>query len=107
MRDLPVKTYGCVGGSSMLAVIGLLAGFGTFCVLLYSSVVYALPVTVGLWAGICAMNSGAGAGSVLIGAAVGALAFALGQLVVETNRSPLVRWIVLLAFTVPAIIAGY
>jgi len=35
------------------------------------------------------------------------MAFAVGQLAIVSNRSPLIRWIVLLAFTIPAIIAGY
>jgi hypothetical protein len=91
----------------MLGAIALLAGLGTFCVLLYNAMVYALPVTIGLWAGFWAMHAGAGAGSVLIGAAAGAMAFALGELAITSNRSPLIRWIVLLASAVPAIIAGY
>jgi hypothetical protein len=91
----------------MFGTIALLDGLGAFLFLLYSSMVYALPITIGLWAGGWAMHAGAGVGSVLIGAAAGAAAFALGQLVIATNRSPLIRWIVLLSFTVPAVIAGY
>jgi hypothetical protein len=91
----------------MLATIALLAGVGTFCVLLYTSAVYALPVTIGLSAGFWAMHAGAGTGSILIGAAAGALTLTLGELAVVTNRSPQIRWTVLLAFTLPAIIAGY
>jgi hypothetical protein len=91
----------------MLGAIALLAGLGTFCILLFNAMVYALPVTIGLSAGFCAMHAGAGAGSVLIGAAAGAMAFAVGQLAITSNRSSLIRWIVLLAFAVPAIIAGY
>jgi hypothetical protein len=91
----------------MFGAIALLVGLGGFFILLYSSMVYALPITIGLWAGFWAMHAGAGVGSILIGAAAGAAAFALGQLVIATNRSPLIRWIVLLAFTVPAVIAGY
>jgi hypothetical protein len=91
----------------MLGAIALLAGLGTFCVLLYNAMVYALPVTIGLSAGVWAMHAGAGAGSILIGATVGAVALTLGQLLISTHRSPLIRWIVLLAFMAPAVIAGY
>src|SRR5205823_1250470 len=91
----------------MFGMITLLGGLGTFLFLLYSSMVYALPVTIGLWAGFWAMHAGAGVSSILIGAAAGAIAFALGQLVIATSRSPVIRWIVLLSFTVPAVIAGY
>src|ERR1700720_3732026 len=91
----------------MFGTIALLGGLGAFLFLLYSTMVYAVPITIGLWAGFWAMHAGAGVGSVLIGAAAGAAAFALGQLVIGTNRSPVIRWIVLLAFTVPAVIAGY
>jgi hypothetical protein len=91
----------------MFGTIALLGGLGTFLFLLYSSMVYALPITIGLWAGFWAMHAGAGVGGVLIGGAAGAAAFALGQLVIGTNQSPLIRWIVLLSFTVPAVIAGY
>ena len=80
----------------MFGTIALLGGLGAFLFLLYSSMVYALPITIGLWAGFGAMHAGAGVGSVLIGAAAGAVAFGLGQLVIATNRSPLIGWIVLM-----------
>jgi len=91
----------------MFGTIALLGGLGAFLFLLYSSMVYALPITIGLWAGFWAMHAGAGVGSILAGAAAGAIAFELGQLVIATSRSPVIRWIVLLSFTVPAVIAGY
>jgi hypothetical protein len=91
----------------MFGTIALLGGLGVFLFLLYSSMVYALPITIGLWAGFWAMHAGAGVGSVLIGLAAGAAGFALGQFVIATSRSPLIRRIVLLSFTVPAVIAGY
>src|SRR5215471_2880446 len=39
---------------------------------------------------------GCGPGSILIGATAGTMAFAVGQLAIVSNRSPLIRWIVLL-----------
>jgi len=44
----------------MLGAIALVAGLGTFCVLLYNAMVYALPVTIGLSTGLWAMHAGAG-----------------------------------------------
>jgi hypothetical protein len=44
---------------------------------------------------------------VVIGFAAGAAVFALGQLTFTASRSLLLRWVVLLVFTVPAVIAGY
>src|SRR5260370_39724263 len=89
----------------MFGTIALLGGLGAFLFLLYSSMVYALPITIGLWAGFWAMHPGAGVGSVLIGAAAGAAAFALGQLVIATNRAPLIPGIVRILVTGPASIA--
>lgn len=89
------------------SIVLMFAGLGAFCVLLYACAVYALPVAVGLWAGYWAMQTGAGLGSVAIGLAAGAMVFVLGQVILATSRSLLIRWIILLAFTVPAIVAGY
>ncbi len=90
-------------GSVML----IFGGIGALCVLLYTCAVYALPVAVGFWAGFWALHTGAGLGSVLIGLIVGALVFFFGRISLELSRSLLTRSAVILAFVVPAVVAGY
>lgn len=82
-------------------------GLGAICALLYYCTVFALPVFIGLSAAFWAMNSGAGAGSVVIGFVVGLFVFVVGQIAFLRTRSPVVRWAVALLFAVPAAIAGY
>lgn len=91
----------------ILSIALMFAGVSALCLLLYLGAVYALPAAVGFWAGICALHSDAGIGSVAVGLIAGAFAFALGQLLLGTVRSPAIRWAVLLAFIAPAVYAGY
>jgi len=91
----------------MIGAIALLVvGLGVLCTLLYACAVYALPVAIGLWAGYRAMHTGAGVGTILIGLAAGGISFGITQAMLATRR-PLLVWITLLAFTVPAVVAGY
>jgi hypothetical protein len=82
-------------------------GIGAACALLYYCAVFALPVFVGLSAAFWAMNSGAGAGTIVIGFAAGVLVFVIGQIAFIGTRSPIVRWTVALLFAVPTAMAGY
>lgn len=87
----------------ILCMVGLCA----FCVLLFNFAVYALPAYIGLSAGWWAINSGAGVGSVFIGVAAGVFVFLLGQVVLASNRSLLLRSLVIVLFVAPAAYAGY
>ncbi len=84
----------------------LLIGLGLLCVLLYNIAVFAMPVFVGAWAGIWAFNSGAGIGCVLVGLVAGGAVFLLGQLAL-TSSNPVLRWIIIALFVLPAVVAGY
>lgn len=90
--------------SLLLAMFGI----GAFCVLLYNAAVFALPGAIGFEAGYWAIKSGAGPiGGIAIGFLVGGFIFVLGQAVMSTTRSDVVRMSVVLLFVIPAVIAGY
>jgi hypothetical protein len=79
-----------------------------FCVLIYYVAVYALPFAVGLQAMLWAINTGSGAiGGIVVGLIIGAMVFAIGQLVFASSRSLVIRWLIILLFAIPAAIAGY
>jgi hypothetical protein len=85
----------------------IIFGLGAFCVLLFNCAVYALPFAIGLWAGLWAMNTGAGVGSVVIGFAAGMGVFLLGQLAFAWSRSQVLRWPLVFLFMASAAYAGY
>lgn len=90
------------------SIILMFVGLGAFCVLLYNCAVYALPVIVGLEVGYWAITTGAGAiGGIVIGFLTGGIVFALGQAIFGLSRSNIVRYLTVLAFVIPAILAGY
>jgi hypothetical protein len=83
-------------------------GLGAFCMLLFRSAVYALPIMVGLSTGYWVITSGAGiVGGVLVGLVVGGLVFGMGQAALATNRSSLLRLLVVGIFAAPAALVGY
>ncbi len=94
-----------------MAILGILlsiVGLGVVCWLIFSLAVYALPVAIGLTAGIAAIHSGAGvAGGFILGALAGGLALVLGQIAFASVRAPLGRTAIGLLYAVPAAIAGY
>ena len=70
--------------------------------------IFALPAAAGLWAGLAVWHAGAGPiGGTAVGLAVGAGLFALGTVVNETTRSPLLRIAVSAIFAAPAALASY
>jgi hypothetical protein len=92
----------------VFGVLLTLFGIGAACAFLYKCAVYALPVAVGLWVGFGTMHLGAGPlGGIVLGFLAGGIAFALGQAVFELTRSNLVRYVVAMAFVVPAAYVGY
>lgn len=94
-----------------MIVLGIalgIVGAGLVCWLLFNLAVYALPVFIGLTAGLAASRTGAGAlGGLVVGLLAGAAALALGQVAFRTARTPLVRGLIALVFAAPAAFAGY
>ena len=83
-------------------------GLGFFCWLLFKLAVYALPFFAGLSAGLAAFHSGSGfVGALVVGLLVGVTILVLGQIILTTIRTPLIRLFIGLVYVVPAAIAGY
>lgn len=83
-------------------------GLGFFCWLLFTLAVYALPFLAGLTVGLAAFHSGAGLiGALVVGFLVGVAILVLGQIVLTTVRTPLIRLIIGLVYALPAAVAGY
>jgi len=89
-----------------MAIVMIILAIGAFAVLLYKAAIYALPFAIALWAGSWAYSTGAGVGCVVVALIAGAGAFVLGQLALR-SQNLLIRWIVVLLFVVPAVVAGY
>jgi hypothetical protein len=94
-----------------MIAVGIILSFvslGFLCWLLFALAVQALPVFVGLTAGVAAYHSGSGEfGAFLVGLIAGALTLAAGQIAVAAFRSPVTRIAIALIFAVPAAMAGY
>jgi hypothetical protein len=91
----------------MIGLIGLVALLA-FCALLYFCAVYIVPFAVGIWVAFWAMHAGSGEiGGFAIGAAAGAALFLTGKVTFQTSRSSAVRWLIAMAFGIPAAIAGF
>jgi hypothetical protein len=83
-------------------------GLGFFCWLLFTLAVYALPFFAGLSVGLAAFHSGAGLiGALVVGLIVGVTILVLGQIVLTTVRTPVIRIFIGLIYAVPATVAGY
>jgi hypothetical protein len=83
-------------------------GLGIFCWLLFTLAVYALPFLAGLTLGLAAFHSGAGLiGALVVGLLVGVTIWVLGQIILATVRTPLIRLFIRLIYAVPATVAGY
>lgn len=92
----------------VFSLLLMIVGVGAFCALLYTCAVYALPGAVGVEAGLWTIHAGAGSvGGIGVGFLAGGLTFALGQFVFATAKSDILRFAVVLAFAIPAVIAGY
>ena len=94
-----------------MLVIGIIlsfVGLGFPCWLLFTLAVHALPLFVGLSAGLAAYHSGSSEiGAILVGSIAAALTLAAGQIAIAALRSPLIRAIIAFVFAVPAAVAGY
>lgn len=94
-----------------MLIVALFLGFcgiGLFCWLIFSLAIYALPIFVGLWAGIAAFRSGAGAlGALVIGVVTGAVTLGAGQIAFALVTSVPLRAAIAGLFAIPAAIVGY
>jgi hypothetical protein len=100
----PVSRRSTIAIGIVLGVFGL----GFFCWLLFTLAVYALPFLAGLTVGLAAFYSGSGfIGALVVGLLVGVTILVLGQIVLATVRTPLIRLLIGLIFAVPATVAGY
>ncbi len=91
-----------------IGIVLSIFGLGFFCWLLFTLAVYALPFLAGLSAGLAAFHSGAGLiGALVVGFLVGVTILVLGQIVLTTVRTPLIRLFIGLIYAVPAAVAGY
>jgi hypothetical protein len=87
-----------------LSLLGLVA----MVVLLFWLAVYAVPLFVGVTAGLWAFETGAGPiGAILVGLVAGIVALVAAQLLFASIRSVPVRLFLAALFAVPAAIAGY
>jgi hypothetical protein len=83
-------------------------GLGALCVLAYLSLVYVVPCAIGLMAFFGVLHLGGGyLGAIILGIVAGSASFGLFQWVLASRRSHWGRWLVIAAFVVPAVIAGY
>lgn len=91
-----------------LNIVILIGVIGFLCWLLFTLAVYALPLFVGVTAGMWAHGSGAGvAGGFIVGVIAAGATAILGQLIFAFARPLWIRLIVALLFAVPAAVAGY
>ena len=91
----------------MIGLIGLMAPLA-FCVLLYFCAVYIVPFALGIWIAFWAIRAGTGEiGAFALGAVAGIALFLTGKVIFQTSRSPVVRWLIAMAFGIPAAIAGF
>ncbi len=88
----------------LLAITAILM----LCWLLFTLAIYALPLFMGVTAGVFAYQTGAGwPGAILIGALAAAVTLVAGNLLFANARNPLARVAVAMLFVAPAAIAGY
>lgn len=91
-----------------IGILVSVAAIGSFCWLLFTLAVFALPFFVGVTAGMWAYDTGAGwLGAITFGAVAGALTFGIGQFLLVSVRPLWARIVIALAFVTPATIAGY
>jgi len=91
-----------------IGIVLSLVGLAYLCWLLFVVAAYALPIFVGVTAGLVAYDSGAGpVGTMIVGAIAGALALMAGQIAFTVVRSFLVRAAIALIFAMPTAVAGY
>jgi hypothetical protein len=89
----------------MTAII-IIFGFGILCWAVFDVMAYALPIVVGISAGLAAYHSGAGVGAFLVAFVTGVLTFVAGQTAIRNSQSRAIRIAVALLFAIPAAALG-
>ncbi|MFV0383633.1 hypothetical protein [Paracoccus sp. (in: a-proteobacteria)] len=85
-----------------------IAAIGTLCWLLFNLAVFALPLFLGVNAGIWAYGTGAGwLGAIVTGLVGAGLTLAVGQALLMLVRPVWARLLIALAFVAPAGMAGF
>lgn len=83
-------------------------GIALLCWLLFTFVVQALPLYIGVIAATLAFQNGMGtAPAIVVGIVAAALAFGITQFAFAKSRSPYARFAIALLVTAPAVFAGY
>lgn len=91
-----------------MIILGCMVAIGFLCWLLFTLAVFALPLFVGVNAGMWAMNSSVGwLGAILVGALAAGFTFGAGQLLLGTVRPLWAKLAIALVFVAPAVVAGY
>ena len=92
----------------ILTIFASIAVISILCWLMFTLAVYALPVSLGVSAGMLAHDSGTGTlSAILIGLMTAGLTLFVMQFLLLVLSSTWLRLIVLTAFVMPAAIAGY
>jgi len=91
-----------------IGIVLNIIGLGFFCWVLFTLAIYALPVFVGMSAGLYVHDAVVGPiGAIVLGLLTAASVLVIGQIVFSIVRTPALRIIVALAFAIPAALAGY
>jgi hypothetical protein len=100
-----------VTGAITMIIVGILlnvVGLGVICWALFTLAIHAFPFFVGLTAGIYTYQAGTGPfGAIVVGFVAGGFTLAVGQYAFSVARSPVMRLVIGLLFSLPAARAGY
>ena len=100
-----------VTGPITMIIIGVLLnviGLGVFCWALFALAIHALPLFIGMTAGIHTYQTGAGPfGAILVGFITAGFTLVVAQYAFSVVRSPIIRLLIRLLFALPAARAGY
>jgi hypothetical protein len=92
----------------IIVIILGFVGLAYLCWLLFALAVYALPLFVGVAAGLAAYHKGSGPiGTIVVGAIVSSVILIAARIAISMFRSRLVRAAIALLFAVPAGVVGY
>ncbi|PKU22993.1 hypothetical protein [Telmatospirillum siberiense] len=92
----------------LFAPLLVLGAIGFFCWLLFTLAVFALPSVAGVYAGIWAYHTGAGAlGAIVVGFVAAGATFGLGQLLLIFVPWVWAKLLIIAVYTAPAVVAGY
>jgi hypothetical protein len=92
----------------LFAPLLVLGAIGFFCWLLFTLAVFALPTVAGVYVGIWAYHTGAGAlGAIVVGFVATGATFGLGQLLLIFVPWTWAKLLIIAVYMAPAVVAGY